>query len=55
MQEQLLLVVCVLPARLRGIGGYSEQRLCVPFTHKKLPEPLPPTHKFNLGALPVLR
>lgn len=34
---------CVLPARLRGIGGYSEQRLCVPSTHKKTPEPFPPT------------
>lgn len=46
---------CVLPARLSGIGGYSEQRLCVPFTHKNPLNPFHQLHKSNLGALHVLR
>lgn len=46
---------CVLPARLSGIGGYSEQRLCVPFPHKNSLNPFHQLHKSNLGALHVLR
>lgn len=51
IKEQPWLVVCVLPARLRGTGGYSEQRLCVPFTHKKTPEPLPPTPQIQFRSI----